>query len=107
MATTRSCFKPNATSQLSADHLPAAPTMSDLSKQPDVEKEPIPGVSEDAIRSGSVTAAGISEKIVEHSHDADAAMKAFAEYQGQVLEIDEATNARLLRKIDWHLMPVR
>ncbi|KAF9630767.1 putative mfs allantoate protein [Lasiodiplodia theobromae] len=80
--------------------------MSDLSKQPDVEKEPIPGVSEDAIRSGSVTAAGISEKIVEHSHDADAAMKAFAEYQGQVLEIDEATNARLLRKIDWHLMPL-
>jgi hypothetical protein len=44
---------------------------------------------------------------VEHSHDADAALKAFAERQGQVLEIDEATNARLLRKIDWHLMPVR
>lgn len=73
----------------------------------DVEKEPIPGISEEAIRSGSATAGGVTEKILEHSHDADAAMKAFANFQGQVLEIDEATNARLLRKIDWHLMPVR
>ncbi|KAH7064685.1 membrane transporter [Macrophomina phaseolina] len=72
----------------------------------DVEKEPIPGISEEAIRNGSITAGAVSERILEHSHDADAAMKAFAELQGQVLEIDEATNARLLRKIDWHLMPL-
>ncbi|KAL1633450.1 Allantoate permease [Neofusicoccum ribis] len=81
--------------------------MADSPKQhADVEKEPIPGISEDAIGSGSMTAGGVTEKILEHSHDADAAMKAFASYQGQVLEIDEATNARLLRKIDWHLMPL-
>lgn len=81
--------------------------MADTPKQHHVEKEPIPGISEDAIRNGSITAGGVSEQILEHSHDADAAMKAFASYQGQVLDIDEATNKRLLRKIDWHLMPVR
>ena len=66
------------------------------------EKEPIPGISQDAIRSGSV----VPEKILKHSHDADAALKAFADYEGMVIEIDEATNKRLLRKIDMHLMPV-
>ncbi len=37
--------------------------------------------------------------------DADEAMKAF-EHGGGVLVLDEATNDRLLRKIDLHLMPV-
>jgi hypothetical protein len=41
------------------------------------------------------------------TYDADVALHAFATYQdGQVVEIDEATNRRLLRKIDMHLMPV-
>jgi len=62
---------------------------------------PIPGISEDAIRNGSVA----PEQILKHSHDADAALAAFQSYKGQVLEIDEATNKRLLRKIDWNLMP--
>jgi ACS family allantoate permease-like MFS transporter len=48
----------------------------------------------------------IDEKILKHSHDADAAMKAFEGYEGQVLELSEETNKRLLRKIDMHLMPV-
>jgi ACS family allantoate permease-like MFS transporter len=55
----------------------------------------------DAIRNGS-----LDKKILEHSHDADDAMKAFQETQGQVIEIDAATNKRLLRRIDWNLMPV-
>jgi ACS family allantoate permease-like MFS transporter len=55
----------------------------------------------DAIRNGS-----LDKKILEHSHDADDAMKAFQESQGQVIEIDAATNKRLLRRIDWNLMPV-
>ncbi|KAK3076486.1 hypothetical protein LTS18_012874, partial [Coniosporium uncinatum] len=63
---------------------------------------PIPGISEDAIRNGSVA----PEQILKHSHDADAALAAFQNYKGQVLEIDEATNKRLLRKIDWNLMPL-
>lgn len=48
----------------------------------------------------------IDDKILKHSHDADAAMKAFEGYEGQTLELSEETNKRLLRKIDLHLMPI-
>ena len=44
------------------------------------------------------------EKVIAHSHDADEAMKAFA--NGEIVEIDEATNKRLLRIIDLHMMPI-
>ena len=59
-------------------------------------------ISEDAIKSGKI----VPEQIVKHSHDADVALKAFTNYQGRIIEIDEVTNRRLLRKIDWNLMPV-
>ncbi|KAF2088410.1 MFS general substrate transporter [Saccharata proteae CBS 121410] len=71
-----------------------------MEKQP--TRDSIPGVSEEAIQNGTV----LPEQILKHSHDADAAMKAFMEHRGQVIELDEATNKRLLRKIDWHLMPL-
>lgn len=45
-------------------------------------------------------------KLVEHSHDADEAMKAFLGHEGEIIEIDEATNQRLLRTIDWNLLPL-
>ncbi|KAF2436073.1 putative MFS allantoate transporter [Tothia fuscella] len=48
----------------------------------------------------------IVDKILKHSHDADEALKAFASHQGEVLHIDAATNKRLLRRIDLHLMPL-
>jgi hypothetical protein len=48
----------------------------------------------------------VSEKLLKHSHDADAAMKAFEGIEGQAIELTEETNKRLLRKIDLHLMPV-
>ena len=67
---------------------------------PEMEKQ-APVLAGD-IRSGSV-----SGEILKHSHDADEAMKAFMSHEGPVLELDEATNRRLLRKIDWNLMPVR
>lgn len=55
---------------------------------------------------GAVHAADIDQRILKHSHDADEAMKAFTEAHGEVAELDEETNRRLLRKIDWHLMPI-
>lgn len=67
---------------------------------PNIEKD-LPAPLADAIRTGSIDA-----KILEHSHDADEAMKAFMGREGQVIELDEATNKRLLRRIDWNLMPV-
>lgn len=53
--------------------------------------------------SGRKTSADV-EKVIAHSNDADEALKAFAD--GEIIEIDEATNKRLLRTIDWHLMPI-
>jgi len=41
-----------------------------------------------------------------HSHDADEAMKAIDELHGEAIELDEATNRRLLSIIDWHMMPI-
>ena len=45
-------------------------------------------------------------QIVEHATDADEAMKAFEGHTGELLFLDEATNRRLLRKIDLNIMPV-
>lgn len=50
------------------------------------------------------TANKAAQRVLEHSHDADEAMKAFE--AGEIIEIDEATNKRLLRIIDWHLLPL-
>lgn len=48
----------------------------------------------------------LDAKILKHSHDADAAMKAFEGMDGQVIELTPEKSKALLRKIDWHLMPV-
>jgi ACS family allantoate permease-like MFS transporter len=48
----------------------------------------------------------VSEKVLKHAHDADEAMKAFVGHEGEVIRLAEATNKRLLRKIDMNLMPV-
>lgn len=68
----------------------------------DVEKET--GVEE---TSSSKLPKEISSKLLKHSHDADTAMKAFEGMDGQVIELTEEKSKALLRKIDWHLMPVR
>ena len=78
--------------------------MSDTEKTAvpfDAAKE-LPGPLADAIRNGSV-----DKTILQHAGDADEALKAFMSHPGEVIELDEATNKRLLRKIDWNLMPVR
>ncbi|KAF2668275.1 membrane transporter [Microthyrium microscopicum] len=75
--------------------------MPDLEK---ADKEFLPGtdIPKSELEKGNLA----PDQILKHSHDADAALAAFASYQGQVIEIDEATNKRLLRKIDWNLMPL-
>ncbi|KAK3698798.1 Allantoate permease [Vermiconidia calcicola] len=67
---------------------------------PEVEKQ-LPAPLADAIKAGKVPA-----DVLKHSHDADEAMKAFKGHGGQIIELDEATNKRLLRTIDWHLIPI-
>jgi hypothetical protein len=49
---------------------------------------------------------GARPSIVKHAIDPDEAMKAFEGHEGEMLVLDAATNKRLLRKIDFHLMPV-
>lgn len=56
------------------------------------------------IRRMSTDSAAAAKKILEHSGDHDEAMKAFA--NGEDVEVDEATNKRLLRRIDLHMMPL-
>ncbi|KAJ5155280.1 transporter [Penicillium capsulatum] len=48
----------------------------------------------------------VDPTLEKHAHDADEAMKAFAELQGDAIELDESTNKRLLWTIDWHMMPI-
>jgi ACS family allantoate permease-like MFS transporter len=69
----------------------------------DMEKET--AVSDSSSPSG--LKGKINEKLQKHSHDADAAMKAFEGMDGQVIELTEEKSKALLRKIDRHLMPVR
>ena len=64
---------------------------------PDVEKAPI-----DIRGSGDVPTADF----IKHKIDVDEAMKAFEGHEGEILVLDDATNKRLLRRIDWHLMPL-
>lgn len=47
-----------------------------------------------------------ADDVTKYSKHDDEAMKAMANYDGPPLVLDEATNKRILWKIDTHLMPV-
>lgn len=68
------------------------------------EKQVVPDMEKEAISSENVE--HVSDKVILHANDADEAMKAFAGLEGEAVVLDEATNKRLLRKIDMNLMPV-
>lgn len=90
---------------LSSYPLPAYDHDAEKDNEKDIETtEAIAGlpITEGAIRNGSVD----PSVILKHAVDGDEALKAFANHQGPVIHIDEATNKRLLRKIDMNLMPV-
>jgi MFS transporter, ACS family, allantoate permease len=69
----------------------------------DVEKQD-PAFINEARRASNVSEAAAT--VLKHAIDADEAMKAFAGREGEVIHIDEATNKRLLKIIDWNLMPL-
>ncbi|KAL4780076.1 major facilitator superfamily domain-containing protein [Aspergillus varians] len=48
----------------------------------------------------------IDPSLEKHAHDADDAMKALDGLNGETIELDAETNRRLLRTIDWHIMPI-
>jgi ACS family allantoate permease-like MFS transporter len=82
------------------DH-PPTQAISPLNTAPtDVEKEAIGEDNSKGIKKV------LDEKLLKHSHDADAAMKAYEGMEGQVVELTEEKSKALLRKIDMHMMPV-
>lgn len=94
-------------SKMSLSSHPPGHQDHDIEKENFEEKKTVSAIAglplvEDAIRNGSVN----PETILKHAVDGDEALKAFANYQGSIIHIDEATNKRLLRKIDINLMPV-
>lgn len=79
-------------------------TATEAGRQPpDVEKV-VSATDNESVSPGIVQK--LDSKILKHSHDADAAMKAFEGMNGQVIELTPEKNKALLRKIDRHLMPV-
>ncbi|KAI9927618.1 hypothetical protein MW887_003239 [Aspergillus wentii] len=48
----------------------------------------------------------VDPTLEKHAQDGDEALNAFEELQGETITLDEETNKRLLRIIDWHLMPI-
>lgn len=70
------------------------------SLDPEVEKN-LPQPLADAIKEGRVP-----EQVLKHANDADEAMKAFAGHEGQIIELTAEDNKRILRIIDWNLIPV-
>ena len=60
-----------------------------------MEKEASPAEAGDGVPPG---------KVLRHAHDPDEAMNAIEGHEK--LHVDEATNKRLLRKIDWNIMPL-
>ena len=61
-----------------------------------IEKETIGATIADTRQTG----------MAKHVQDADEAMKAFQTEDGEIIVLDESTNRRLLRKIDYMILPV-
>ena len=70
------------------------------------EKTPMPLSPEVEKNISPIDDGAPPQKVLKHSHDADEAMKAFEGHEGEALILDEATNKRLLRKIDLNIMPL-
>jgi hypothetical protein len=58
------------------------------------------------IEGAEITEVVTNHGVEKYSQDDDEAMRAMANFDGEPLILDEETSRRLLRRIDWHLMPV-
>jgi ACS family allantoate permease-like MFS transporter len=79
--------------------------LSDLSIMADEKKSVDTTASGDLVRTQHTRA---SSRSLKHAHDGDEALKALPQLGDgrDMIEMDEATNKYLLRKIDWALMPI-
>lgn len=77
-----------------------------LSPDKNTSSEPRTGVIDEATSAGYDAVEPTFTKLIEHSHDADDALKALPSSEGAFTELDAANNKRLLRIIDRHLLPM-
>ncbi|MCJ1331874.1 hypothetical protein MMC10_008566 [Thelotrema lepadinum] len=63
-------------------------------------------LAEKEVALGDIDKESVPEAILTHGLDADEALKAFIGHEGESIVLDEATNKRLLRKIDLNIMPL-
>ncbi|BDD63119.1 hypothetical protein MAP00_008059 [Monascus purpureus] len=83
-----------ATATATDEKSPVQPMNGNEEAEMDVEKNPVS------------TEKDINPSLEKHAHDADEALQAMEALQGEAITIDEETNKRLLKIIDWHLMPI-
>lgn len=72
----------------------------------DIEKEVQVSGQNRYANEGNARERKASEKLLKHSHDADEALKAVQGHEGGPVVIDEETNRRILRRIDFNLIPI-
>ena len=95
-------LSPASTEKQTIDHSiflhPVGPSIEEkIAVQPsDTEKETLGTITTDTKETGEA----------KHLQDADEAMKAFQTEDGEIIVLDESTNRRLLRKIDYTILPV-
>jgi len=78
---------------------------SQIEKAPAAESARKPSIVSGTMQNADPEAV-VSEKILKHSKDGDEALKALALEGGERLVLDKETERRLLRKIDFNLLPV-
>lgn len=87
-----------ATGNVALDHIEFTPTSGrNVNNTNDASKTDV---------ETAVSTVVTTDEVRKYSKSDDEAMKAMAQYEGPPLVLDEATSRRLLRKIDWHIMPI-
>lgn len=81
--------------------------MSDIEKSVEASP-PVQGDPETASTSAGVTQEKVSNVVLKHAdrNDADEALKVLEGENGEIIELTPEDERKLLRKIDWHIMPL-
>lgn len=81
--------------------------MSDIEKSVETAP-PLPNDPEKASTTGEVTQEKVGNVVLKHAdrNDADEALKVLEGENGEVIELAPEDERKLLRKIDWNIMPM-
>lgn len=92
---------------LSSDTSQTQPIMSDIEKSVETAT-PLPADPEKASTTADVTQEKVGNVVLKHAdrNDADEALKVLEGENGEVIELTPEDERKLLRKIDWNIMPM-